>query len=338
MSRQRVLFVVKRNGGYAGYGHRTSGLKNSARFVSEMLETLGFESKLVSVVDNNDIDREVYRYRPTVVIIEALWVVPEKFDVLAKLHPRVTWIVRGHSDIPFLANEGIAINWVKRYVEHPHVYVGWNDTRTIASLRTVVGDCHAHRLVYLPNYYPLRSLSSRRHDHRLHIGCFGAIRPMKNQLLQAVAAIQYAEERGKELAFHVNVSRCEQGGESVLKNLRALFHHSSHQLVEHAWLTHQEFVHLLQHMDISMAVSLSETFCIVAADSVNAGVPLVCSAEVPWAAKVSVAPGTDVRAIVEKLKDAGSTCGAIWNRFQNRLALARFSRESKRVWKRLLTV
>src|SRR5215469_2549040 len=114
---ERALFIVKRgqdvSGGYSYSG--AFGLTNSAFFVVNTLREAGVKAKLVVVNDNNDIDKEVTTYRPSHVFIEALWVVPEKFQVLRNLHPNVKWVVRIHSDIPFLAHEGIAIDWIKRY-------------------------------------------------------------------------------------------------------------------------------------------------------------------------------------------------------------------------------
>src|ERR1017187_3457174 len=104
----RVLFVLKRREDYAiddsysGKGIST-GLLNSATFVKDMLLIQGLDSELVVVTDNNGIDAEVSRYKPTHVIIEALWVVPEKMDELVALHSTVTWIIRYHSEAPFLA-------------------------------------------------------------------------------------------------------------------------------------------------------------------------------------------------------------------------------------------
>src|ERR1700733_4406094 len=103
----KLLFIIKKNSGY-GYVHGASGLINSAQFVVDMLNANKGQAKLVTVTDNNDIDRKVFQYKPNVVIIESFWVVPDKFVVLKKLHPGVRWIVHGHSDLPFLAQEGQA--------------------------------------------------------------------------------------------------------------------------------------------------------------------------------------------------------------------------------------
>ena len=100
-----ILFILKKNAGYGCY-HGATGLHNSAKFVVDMFLDAGVDAALAEAIDNNCIDRLVAEYQPDTVIIEALWVVPEKFDVLMPLHPDVTWIVRNHSKFEFLANEG----------------------------------------------------------------------------------------------------------------------------------------------------------------------------------------------------------------------------------------
>jgi len=106
---------------------------------------------------------------------------------------------------------------------------------------------------------------------------------MKNQLIQAMASIIVADAMEKPMKFHVNTNREETGGSPVLKNLRALFANTSkHELVEHPWCNHDEFVEIISIMDISMQVSFSETFNIVTADAVANYVPVVVSQEIGW--------------------------------------------------------
>src|SRR5258708_6598119 len=119
----RTLFICKKNHlyGFSQYCKKNSGLFNSTRFIVEALELCGHPAKIVEVTDNNDIDREISEFyshnchgrrKDMNVVIEALWVVPEKFDVLKQLHPRVSWWIHLHSNMPFLANEGNSISWI----------------------------------------------------------------------------------------------------------------------------------------------------------------------------------------------------------------------------------
>ena len=133
--KNKMLFILKKRNNYGDlpgvYGYSiSSGLFNSANFMKTMMEENGYETKIVEVVDNNGIDKEVHLFKPDYVIIEALWVVPEKFEVLHKLHPNVKWIIRIHSETPFLSNEGVGIGWISEYPKYDNVYLSFNSKRT----------------------------------------------------------------------------------------------------------------------------------------------------------------------------------------------------------------
>jgi hypothetical protein len=328
---KRILFIVKKGQQYSGnYGYASSGLCNSAIFVADMLRYHGVDAKFVQVVDNNDIDREVTQNHPDVVVIEALWVVPGKFEVLRRLHPEVLWVVRVHSEVPFLAQEGIAIRWLFEYLNTPNVFVAFNSSRSLHDFMRV---SWSDKLLYLPNYFPKQfscydyyDYKTKKSEEELHVGCFGAIRPLKNQLLQAMAAIRYADLENKHLDFHMNTSRVE-GGEEVLKNIRSLFAKSTHSLIEHEWLSHSRFQHLLSRMDLVMCVSLSETFCIVAADAASLGVPLVCSPEVRWSSRMSQANPTNMDSILEAMYRVGRISG-----YLDKRGLREYNSRSEKVW------
>ena len=299
----KVLFILKyrevedKDCGVYSHSGLSSGLFNSARMVKDMLNEEcddQYEAKMVQVVDNNSIDKEVTAFRPDVVVIEAFWVVPEKFEILQRLHPQVKWIIRNHSNVPFLAQEGCSMRWIGHLVKHHNVFVATNTKESLHDLREavseVIGPFFAERKVlYFPNYYRDETPKDVeweprwRDSHELHIGCFGAIRPLKNHLVQAVAALKTARRLNRELSFHINVGRCESGGLPVLHNLRGLFDHQRKAtLVEHKWMPHDEFLRLVVSMDMAMQVSLSETFNIVTADAVMMDVPVVVSPEVFW--------------------------------------------------------
>jgi len=333
---QRVLFLVKyREGydgscGYDGTPQSYGGLYHSALFVVQMLRAAGVQAKLVQVCDNNDIDREVDAFKPDIVVIEALWVVPSKFEILSQLHPSVLWIVRCHSEMPFIAYEGVAVEWMKSYVKHPSVCIASNSSYGARDFQTVVGDEFADKILCLPNYYPVGEMTRKTPDGYLDIGCFGVLRPLKNQLMQALAAIEFAKRKELPLRFHIN-SRCEQQGDAVLKNLRSLFDSPDRQLIEHGWETREEFLKSLSQTDIGMQVSFSETFDITAADTVSLGIPLVTSHEVVWSCEVSQASPTNIASIVKKLNLVTGTFRT-WSRRANLRRLRAFCASSKEAW------
>lgn len=336
----RILFVCKRRP--ANYGS-SYGLLNSCRFLCNALKHLGIEASLVEVIDNNFIEREVVKYKATHVFIEALWVVPEKFNILIPLHPNIQWFVRLHSNTPFIANEGVAIDWIRKYAElqkvYPQFHIAPNSAKMCRDLRLSLGipTIYAPN-VYHPNKYEfIRGPLPDKDPLVLEIGCFGAIRPLKNQLLQAMAAMRYADEEKKKLRFHINHSRLEQNGENVYKNLKALFRDTKHELVEHGWLLHEDFMKIIRSMDLGLQVSFSETFNIVAADFVHLRVPVVVSAEIEWANWLYKADPTDIDSIIFHLWLAD--LGRKWELQRlNKWGLENYNWEALKVWKLFLNV
>ena len=348
---KKVLFILKRREDFNATVHShvglSTGLYNSASFVHNMLSEAGIESNLEVAVDNNCIDRLVTKHRPTHCIIEALWVVPSKFTVLQKLHPTVKWIVRLHSDMPFMAGEGNAMDWLGDYSRFKNIIIACNAPRMLRETRLYLQHLNQwddttteERVIYLPNYYPqeYKRKPFDKHKYWVDIGCFGAIRPLKNHLLQAFGAIEFANKIGKQLRFHVNAGRIEMQGGPALNNLKGLFQQISdhgHQLVNHRWTPREGFLDLCGQMDIGLQVSFSETFNIVGADVISQGVPLVGSVEIPWAIPFTGANPTESKDICDKLMLA--YCFPQTNVRLSQWALTRYTNKTVDIWDKYFT-
>lgn len=138
----------------------------------------------------------------------------------------------------------------------------------------------------------------------INISCAGAIRPFKNSLLQAFAAIEFAESINKKLRFYVNSDRTEQKGEEVVKNLKHLFPINGHELIECPWMDRETFLKFVSTMDLGMQVSFTETFNIVAADFVTQNVPIIVSKEINWMPRIYKADPNSRESMVTALKRA----------------------------------
>lgn len=300
----KILFICKKR--YSSYGI-SYGLINSCKFICNALKKFGIESKLVEVIDNNKIDHEVHIYKPTHVFIEALWVVPEKFKVLLPRYKSVKWFVRLHSNTPFLANEGIALEWLKKYEDikkqYPNFHIAANSKKIIKDFKLSLG----MDILYAPNiYFPSKKISGKFKKNsltdKIDIGCFGSIRPLKNHLIQAMAAMAVGNKLNKQVNFYVN-DRVEQNGDSIFKNLVNLFNNTNHSLKVQKWVDHDDFVRLVKTMDIGMQVSFSETFNIVAADMVYNDIPVVGSKEIDWLFPLyQVKNPNNIKEIIRKTK------------------------------------
>ena len=317
----KVLFILKRREDYSAETHShiglSTGLYNSANFMNEMLQQRGIESNLEIAIDNNCIDRLATKHRPTHVIIEALWVVPTKFSVLQRLHPKVTWIIRLHSEMPFIAGEGNALDWIGDYSRFKNIVIGVNAPRMLRETKLYLQHLNQwdqettdKKVVYLPNFYPQTYTAAKKLDRNkdtIDIACFGAIRPLKNHVLQAFAAMEFAEKIGKQLRFHVNAGRIEMQGGPVINNLKGFFqqiHSHGHEMINHQWRPREEFLELCKQMDLGLQVSFSETFNIVGADLISQGVPLIGSTEIPWAIPTFCADPTNSEDIARVLNNS----------------------------------
>lgn len=342
----KALFLLKRREDFHPLQHSKNGLStglfNSASFVCDMLGDAGVESKLVVCIDNNDIDREVTQYKPSHVIIEALWVVPTKFTVLRKLHPGVTWIIRLHSELPFMAGEGMAMDWLGDYSQMDNVVIAANAPRMLEEVRVYLKTKNhwsqfdtEHKVIYLPNYYP-DEFVKKPFDHQkdeIHIGCFGAVRLLKNHLSQAIASIEFANRLGKKLKFHINAGRIEMQGQPVLNNLKGVFEHlygTGHELINHAWSPREDFLKTCATMDIGMQVNFSETFNIVGADLLSQGVPVIGTSEIPWMNFVSIADPNEMESIISALYRAYNYPQV--NVLINKWMLQRYISNTRNVW------
>lgn len=344
---KKVLFILKRRNDYNPIKHSplglSTGLFNSASFMKDMLVNLGVDAHVEVAIDNNCIDRLVSKHRPTHVIIEALWVVPSKFTVLCKLHPKVRWIVRLHSEMPFMAGEGMAMDWLGDYIEYPNVSIGVNAPRMLSEVREFLiiktrlsQNEISERVFYLPNYYP-RSYKTKVHkmNRKSHvdIACFGAVRPLKNHLLQAFASLKFAESLGKKLRFHVNGGRVEMKGDAVMNNLKGLFQQlagTGHEMIIHEWAPREEFLNICARMDIGLQCNFSETFNIVSADLISQGVPIVGSKEIPWSTRLFNADPTDSDNIARIMKRAYDYPKI--NVYQNQKNLDKYTKQTEMIW------
>src|SRR5258706_2460227 len=197
----KILFVLKKRN--LGYGP-SFGLHCSCDMVSKTLAAHDIDSKIVEVIDGNCIDRHTHQYKPSHVVLEAIFCPPNKVLELVKLYPKIKWLVRLHSASPFLACDGIAIEWLREYQnisnKHRNFKISCNDKRLIEELRLSLNiQSNYTPNIYFPEDYPIKF--DKKKDEYLDIACFGAIRELKSHFTQAIAAIIYGNEINKKIRF-----------------------------------------------------------------------------------------------------------------------------------------
>lgn len=328
---------------YSGSYQIATGMWNSAKFVVDALNAAGSEARVELCIDANSIDAVTVEVDPLTIFIEGLWVTPAKFAELMALprHAGRRWVVRIHSAIPFLASEGVAMDWISQYLQMG-VVVAPNDPRAHSEIKLLAENLGLtapqiqDRVPYLPNCYPtvfetIPPLNTSTNTH-LDVGCFGAFRPLKNNLQQVFVAKRFADHLGLPLRFHTN-SRMDFGGEGPARNVNDALESLGAVHVRHGWEDRETFLQSLRDIDVLLQLSMSETFNIVAADCTLVGKPLLASNEIPWSYPLYGDPN-DVNDCVQKLK-------VIWANKSffvqgNRRGLTSYARQSISTWLRFV--
>jgi hypothetical protein len=290
---KKILFILKKRV-YSNINVKSYGLINSSTHIASFLNTLrGIETKVVAVVDANGIDKEVHEYKPDMVVIEALWVTGEKMKKLIEMNKynHIKWVVRIHSDIGYLSAETFALKYVNDYIalDKINLFIAPNNEEFTKYLVNAI----KYDFTYLPNVIITNTkkdnIENKNNSNVMNIGCFGALRLLKNLAFQALCAIKAADILGKTLHFHVTLTKIDGYDDEhqirlnpVLKNLEEIFANSRHELVKHEWKENNEFQHLIKKMDIGMQLSFSESFNIVTADFINNNKLILVSETIDW--------------------------------------------------------
>lgn len=340
-----ALFVLKRredystDSTYSGSYQIATGMWNSAKFVVDVLNENDIPAVLDMTIDGNTIDALVMKHDPKVVFIEGLWVTPAKLAELKRLqrHAGRTWVVRVHSEIPFLASEGIAVEWIMQYLKLG-VIVAPNSPRALDQLRELARACSVpDNFEYLPNCYPTDFRLYRpvelftQNKDTIDIAIFGAYRQLKNHLQQAIVAVRYAKQIDKKLRLHVN-SRVDASGSAPFRNVQAMFEHlpaDQFELVLHEWEDRGTFLKSIEDIDVLMQDSLSETFNIIAADATWVGRPVLGSHEISWLYPLFSNPTEQDVAL--KVLTAIMSNKTFFIK-QNRTQLKRYAKKSANLW------
>jgi hypothetical protein len=354
----RILFVLKRREDFDPSKHieisQQCGLYNSIYYVHNMLLSIGYDSQLSICIDNNCINGYIYKFKPTHVIVEALWVVPSKIKLLQSMYPNIKWIIRLHSAIPFLSIESSqSMKWVADYCRINNTYIGVNDPRLLTELSIYLSNIKedkenevsnvvdmSSRIIYLPNYYPIDNIHKFKgivSEDTINIACFGAIRPFKNNMTQALASIEFCKRKNKKLRFHINSGRNELNGGNVYENLTQLFSNldnNQYSLVCHPWASRDDFLKICSEIDIGLQVSFTETFNIVSADILSNGVSIIGSSEIPWINQRYTASSQNVDEIIDKLLLTYDNLER--NVIENQKSLQKYVEDTITVWKQNL--
>jgi glycosyltransferase involved in cell wall biosynthesis len=334
MKNPKVVIFYKSKSSAPADPHVAGGLACNALHSIAVLREMGVSAHLQQVADYHEIDSFLNKRTVTHAVVEALWVTPAQVEFLAQEHPQTQFVFRSHSKMGFLQVEPEAITTMRGIVALsqilPNVCFASNNQEFACSVNDVYGKC-----LYLPNLYDLTSAPApiRKNGYALKIASFGANRLLKLHPSAALAALQIAKSLAKPLDFYINVDKTP-GGESVRRTMRNMFVGlNAATLHEVTWQATQTFKETIASMDLVLQLSATETFCMVAADAVASGVPVVAGPAVAWIRPSLQAPIDDTYEVATQGIDALTSKCVAKKELRD---LKKFVKHAKAAWSKFL--
>lgn len=212
---------------------------------------------------------------------------PMCYEKMAIAWPETAFVMLNHTGLAYMSIDHDAwrnVRWLlDLQTTFDNVYVAGNNPRFGASVEAGFG----RRTALLPNLYDLHAfkpLSDRsRHHAPLKIGSFAEGRPWKNQLVAAQAALEISRSVGANgLELYVNADRWPQTSGLSETRRQLLEDLPGVRLVDVPWQPWHMFMRTVEQMHLLLYPSFDESFGMVPADGIAAGVPCVTTAALEW--------------------------------------------------------
>lgn len=288
----RLVFAYKNFAQAAGHRHISHiGLGVAALNTAKVLRALGIEVDVWAIIGSRDLRNRLATTSGapiTHVVISAPWLPTLEVQALTVDYPNIQWAMNVHSNVGFLQADA---SGVQRFREALHLeqathnfHVSGNSPRFVAWAQ----EAFQLPCLWLPNLYYLDSHvpSDREPWQRgtLRIGSFSAVRPLKNMMTAAAAALHIGVTMRADVEFWLNSGRTEGGGNTVEGAIKALYAGLPHaKVIEQPWQPWPQFRETVKHMACLLQPSYTESFSMVAADAISVGVPVVVSPAIYWA-------------------------------------------------------
>ena len=340
----RVALVYKNFKAAVGSNH--IGLGVTALNTAKYLRAKGIYTDVWGVTDLNGLKAKLKESETTPpnihpvthVVISAPWLASADLQDIAIMNPHITFACASHSNISFLAADPNAFRLVCEYINversTPNFHLAGNSAR----LADCVSAIYAAPCWTIPNLYMIDgSVNPHRAEFvggTIRIGCFGAMRILKNILTAGAAALMIASTLRVNLEFYISTGRNE-GAQGTLPALQQMFANLPYaRIVENNWQEWSSFRQTVRHMHLMLQPSFTETFNVVTADGIAEGVPSVVSTAIDWVPEDWKADSDDAADIAlvgrRLLKDASTATDGL-------NALTAYNTSAFQEWLKFLT-
>ncbi len=291
----RLAIVYKNFAANRGISH--IGLGVSATQNAKALRAAGYIVEVWPILNVTDLGNRLAQDRATAtlahhvpvthVVISAPWIATADLANLAHKYADTEFTVVSHSNIGFLQADPRAITLLREGSELEQALPSFHIAANSDKFRTWWVAAYGTPILLLPNMYPFNSVRTKPqwNGGRLRIGCFCAIRPYKNVLTAAAAALEVGVRlRATDLEFWISGGRTEGGGGTITNAIQQMYQGVPRaKVVEQNWQSWPQFLATVGSMDLMLQPSYTEGFNMVVADGVSRGVATVVGDAIGWA-------------------------------------------------------
>lgn len=284
------------------------GLNVAGYATASVLNRNGIRTTVFPVRHNIDLAEgiklynETHVHRLTHVVISAPWLSVYDLKTILRTFWRTKFVILSHSNVGFLQADPCGMQLIHQYMEltkeFPNLAIAANSNKLYQWFRETL----KRDALLLPNLYPIDEWRKEKHwtgTIPLKIGAFGVVRPEKNFMSAAAAALTIQRWTGITVELHMSCGG-EGGGERTEQAIGQLvFHNRGLTLVKHPWLPWPEFTELISQMDLLLQPSFTESFNMITADGILMGVASVVSPAIEWAPSAWKADPDDALSIAK---------------------------------------
>lgn len=295
-----IAIIYKNFAAHKGISH--IGLGVSASLNAATLNAKVGPAEVMPATNNIEIVQGITTYNKTHtkplthVIISAPWLSTRDLRAMAEHFKNIQFAVLSHSNVGFLQADPNGVRLLRQGLELsqeiPNFRIAGNSRKFIEWMELAYGV----PVGLLPNMYPVDHVVNKpvpKHGV-IKIGTFGAVRPQKNVLTAAAAAIAIKQEIDRPVEFYISSGRDEGGTQTLMNAMYQLTTNiPGFELKKAPWCTWDKFKDVVASMDLLIQVSYTESFNMVTADGISIGVPSVVSRAIDWAPHDWKANGDD---------------------------------------------
>jgi hypothetical protein len=335
-----LAIAYKNFAAHQGVSH--IGLGVSALNTAKVLRAHGIRVEVWPLAKPSDL-RATIALHPDVthVVVNAAWVPASDLAQLCMAYGEKQFFVNSHSNIGFLQADRNGVKLFREYMELEQGLFNFHFAGNSVRFCEWINHGLRSACTYLPNIYYIDDITDQvRASHYnggpLHIGCFGAIRSLKNMMTAAAAALELQAKLRVPLEYWMSGGRQEGEGSTVLAAVRAMLEGLpgvNFHLVN--WASWPQFRRILGSMNLLLQPSYTESFNMVTADGVAMQVPSVVSEAIDWAPNSWKADVDDALDIARVGRHLLHDCFAAAEGLH---ALNKHNREGVVAWKRILFV